>query len=198
MWQVQQANKIIAFTGAGISTAAGIPDFRGPQGVWTLQRKGLPLPKLQTSFVYAKPSLTHQALLGLLQSGKLQYICSQNVDSLHLRSGQWAVFHDASLVHGNPDSAHLSQLPVPAGRSVPATPPAEKLTWDASATSTHTAQHQLQPGCRQGVWRAQLGMPNTHHCQPLLFIPWNCSMTVPVNMLHLTVGVPVSSSLPCC
>lgn len=107
MWQVQQANKIIAFTGAGISTAAGIPDFRGPQGVWTLQRKGLPLPKLQTSFVYAKPSLTHQALLGLLQSGKLQYICSQNVDSLHLRSGQWAVFHDASLLHGNPDSARL-------------------------------------------------------------------------------------------
>lgn len=52
-----------------------------------LQRKGLPPPKLQTSFLYAKPSLTHQALLGLLQSGKLDYICSQNVDSLHLRSG---------------------------------------------------------------------------------------------------------------
>eukprot|EP00775_Hariotina_reticulata_P004906 gene4906-5150_t len=96
---VQQANKIIAFTGAGISTAAGIPDFRGPQGVWTLQRKGLPLPKLHTSFVYAKPSLTHQALLGLLQSGKLQYICSQNVDSLHLRSG--VPRYQLAELHGN-------------------------------------------------------------------------------------------------
>jgi NAD-dependent SIR2 family protein deacetylase len=85
--QIRDAAKLVVFTGAGISTAAGIPDFRGPQGVWTLQRKGLPLPKLHTSFVYAKPSLTHQALLGLMQSGKLQYICSQNVDSLHLRSG---------------------------------------------------------------------------------------------------------------
>jgi mono-ADP-ribosyltransferase sirtuin 6 len=87
--QIRDAAKVLGFTGAGISTAAGIPDFRGPQGVWTLQRKGLPLPKLHTSFVYAKPSLTHQALLGLMLSGKLQYICSQNVDSLHLRSGAW-------------------------------------------------------------------------------------------------------------
>lgn len=87
--QIREASKLVVFTGAGISTAAGIPDFRGPQGVWTLQRKGLPLPKLHTSFVYAQPSLTHQALLGLMQQGKLQYICSQNVDSLHLRSGGW-------------------------------------------------------------------------------------------------------------
>jgi mono-ADP-ribosyltransferase sirtuin 6 len=50
---------VVAFTGAGISTACGIPDFRGPGGVWTLQRAGKPPPRLQTSFVYAKPSLTH-------------------------------------------------------------------------------------------------------------------------------------------
>ncbi len=51
---------MVAFTGAGISTACGIPDFRGPNGVWTCQRAGKPAPKLHTSFVYAKPSLTHQ------------------------------------------------------------------------------------------------------------------------------------------
>lgn len=89
--QVRQASKVVAFTGAGISTACGIPDFRGPNGVWTMQRKGLPLPKAKTSFLYAQPSLTHMALLGLMQSGKLKYICSQNVDSLHLRSGVCAV-----------------------------------------------------------------------------------------------------------
>lgn len=86
-WQVRAANRVVAFTGAGISTACGIPDFRGPNGVWTAQRAGKPLPKAKTSFLYAQPSLTHMALLGLMQAGKLKYICSQNVDSLHLRSG---------------------------------------------------------------------------------------------------------------
>jgi mono-ADP-ribosyltransferase sirtuin 6 len=94
--QVRAANKIIAFTGAGISTACGIPDFRGPNGVWTLQRQGKPLPKAKVSFLYAQPSLTHMALLGLMQGGKLKYICSQNVDSLHLRSGASATHSSSS------------------------------------------------------------------------------------------------------
>ena len=51
---------MVAFTGAGISTACGIPDFRGPNGVWTCQRALRPPPRLSTSFVSAKPSLTHQ------------------------------------------------------------------------------------------------------------------------------------------
>ncbi|KAI8466807.1 MAG: hypothetical protein J3K34DRAFT_524218 [Monoraphidium minutum] len=84
---VRAARRVVAFTGAGISTACGIPDFRGPGGVWTLQRAGKPLPRLQTSFGYAKPSLTHMALVGLMRTGKLTYVCSQNVDGLHLRSG---------------------------------------------------------------------------------------------------------------
>ncbi|KAK9810436.1 hypothetical protein WJX72_010681 [[Myrmecia] bisecta] len=84
---IAASRKIIVFTGAGISTACGIPDFRGPNGVWTLQRAKKPLPKLKTSFTFAKPSLTHQVLVALHQAGKLQYIVSQNVDSLHLRSG---------------------------------------------------------------------------------------------------------------
>ena len=59
--QVQEAERVVAFTGAGISTACGIPDFRGPDGVWTCQRAQRPPPSLSTSFVAAKPSLTHQA-----------------------------------------------------------------------------------------------------------------------------------------
>ena len=58
--QVQQAKRIVAFTGAGISTSCGIPDFRGPKGVWTLQREQKPLPKPKVSFTHAVPSLTHQ------------------------------------------------------------------------------------------------------------------------------------------
>ncbi|KAK9835969.1 hypothetical protein WJX81_002387 [Elliptochloris bilobata] len=84
---VHACNNIVVFTGAGISTSCGIPDFRGPQGVWTLQRAGKPLPKAKCSFAAAKPSLTHQALLALVRVGKVRYIVSQNVDGLHLRSG---------------------------------------------------------------------------------------------------------------
>lgn len=84
---IRQARRVVAFTGAGISTACGIPDFRGPAGIWTLQRAGQPLPRPKVSFTHAKPSLTHQVLLALMRAGKLDYLVSQNVDGLHLRSG---------------------------------------------------------------------------------------------------------------
>ncbi|KAL0017706.1 hypothetical protein WJX77_007377 [Trebouxia sp. C0004] len=84
---VRQSSKIVVFTGAGISTACGIPDFRGPSGIWTLQRAHMPIPAFKVSFGVAKPSLCHQALVALLHTGKLQHIVSQNVDGLHLRSG---------------------------------------------------------------------------------------------------------------
>jgi mono-ADP-ribosyltransferase sirtuin 6 len=77
----------VVFTGAGISTSIGIPDFRGPTGVWTLQRAGKPIPKPKVTFSVARPSLTHMVIVALLRSGKVTYIVSQNVDGLHLRSG---------------------------------------------------------------------------------------------------------------
>lgn len=84
---IRSSEHFVCFTGAGISTACGIPDFRGPNGVWTRQRRGQPLPKASIPFEHARPSLTHMALLALQKEGKLKYLCSQNVDSLHLRSG---------------------------------------------------------------------------------------------------------------
>ena len=77
----------VVFTGAGISTSTGIPDFRGPNGVWTRQREGQAAPKASVPFSMAVPSLTHQALLALQRAGKLKFLVSQNVDCLHLRSG---------------------------------------------------------------------------------------------------------------
>ena len=77
---IADSKHFVAFTGAGISTSTGIPDFRGPNGVWTKQRRGEPLPKASTPFEHARPSLTHQALLGLQRVGKLHFLVSQNVD----------------------------------------------------------------------------------------------------------------------
>ncbi len=57
---MRQSSKIVVFTGAGISTACGIPDFRGPSGIWTLQRAHRPIPAFKVSFGVAKPSLCHQ------------------------------------------------------------------------------------------------------------------------------------------
>nr|ADI47119.1 SIR2-like protein [Chlamydomonas reinhardtii] len=85
--QVRDAKRVFVFTGAGISTACGIPDFRGPNGIWTLRKKGEALPTDFTPFEYARPSFTHMAISGLVAAGKCPYVCSQNVDSLHLWSG---------------------------------------------------------------------------------------------------------------
>ncbi|XP_072167214.1 NAD-dependent protein deacylase sirtuin-6-like [Diadema setosum] len=83
---VRDSRHLVVHTGAGISTAAGIPDFRGPNGVWTLEKQGKK-PDVNVTFDTARPTLTHMALVELERRGKLQYLVSQNIDGLHIRSG---------------------------------------------------------------------------------------------------------------
>jgi len=92
-------------TGAGISTESGIPDFRGPQGVWTKNPKAERLSnihhymsdpevrklawqgRLDHPAFHAKPNAGHRALVQLEQQGKLHALVTQNIDGLHQRAG---------------------------------------------------------------------------------------------------------------
>jgi NAD-dependent SIR2 family protein deacetylase len=76
---------LVVFTGAGISTESGLPDFRGPDGLWTRRDKGLPTPS--RDFSAADPNAGHMAIVELQNLGKLAFLISQNVDNLHLKSG---------------------------------------------------------------------------------------------------------------
>ena len=102
---IDAAARIVALTGAGISTDSGIPDFRGPQGVWTrnpdaeklatLQhyladpevRKRAWRSRLESPAWDAKPNPGHLALAALERRGTLHALITQNVDGLHLLAG---------------------------------------------------------------------------------------------------------------
>src|SRR3712207_3103720 len=90
---------IVAFTGAGISTDSGIPDFRGPQGVWTRRDAGLPAPRWRVSPSQVKPNASHLSLVELQRLGKLQFLITQNTDNLHRRSGIYPEL--LAELHGN-------------------------------------------------------------------------------------------------
>jgi NAD+-dependent protein deacetylase sirtuin 6 len=77
---------VVVLSGAGISTSAGIPDFRGPNGVWTREDQNRPSPS-GVPFELAAPTLTHAAIAALVQKGVVSHVITQNVDALHLRSG---------------------------------------------------------------------------------------------------------------
>lgn len=77
----------VVFTGAGISTESGLPDFRGPDGLWTRRDKGLPPKPMARPWDAVEPNTGHLAIAELQNLGRLKYLISQNVDNLHLKSG---------------------------------------------------------------------------------------------------------------
>lgn len=105
---IEAARRIVALTGAGISTDSGIPDFRGPQGVWTKNPAAEKLSTLQHYLAdpqvrraawqsrlahpawTAQPNAGHRALVALERRGKLHALVTQNIDGLHVRAGHSA------------------------------------------------------------------------------------------------------------
>ena len=112
---IDSSHRIVPFTGAGISTESGIPDFRSPGGIWTKNR---PIPfddymasedardeawrrrwAIDETFVKARPGRGHLALASLYKSGKAPALITQNIDNLHQASG--VAPHDVIELHGN-------------------------------------------------------------------------------------------------
>ena len=110
-----KSNYIVALTGAGISTNAGIPDFRGPNGLYS--KKDIPadkifdlnyfredpglfytyIPELLNEFDKARPTKGHLFLKKLEDLGKLKTIITQNIDGLHTKAGNANIIE----IHGN-------------------------------------------------------------------------------------------------
>ena len=108
---VGAASSIVALTGAGISTESGIPDFRGPQGVWTRDPKAERLSNIHEYMTdpevrkaawqgrlnhpawQARPNAGHRALVALERHEKLRAVVTQNIDGLHQAAG-----HDAARI----------------------------------------------------------------------------------------------------
>src|SRR3954469_19421412 len=100
-----RAKRVVVLTGAGISTDSGIPDFRGPQGVWTRNPEAEKMATLQYYMGdreirvrawkmrteheawSAEPNAGHVALAELERKGKLHTLVTQNVDGLHQAAG---------------------------------------------------------------------------------------------------------------
>jgi len=114
---VRDAQHVVALTGAGISTESGIPDFRGPQGVWTknpaaektatleyymsdpeIRRKAWQN-RLNSEMWSAEPNAAHRALVDLERKQRLHALVTQNVDGLHHAAGQNPAI--VVEIHGN-------------------------------------------------------------------------------------------------
>jgi NAD-dependent deacetylase len=114
---IQQANDIVFFGGAGVSTESNIPDFRSATGIYKTKNKYGISPEVMLSRSYflahtetfyayykenlvfpdARPNLAHHALATLEKQGKLKAIVTQNVDHLHQKAGSTRVYE----LHGS-------------------------------------------------------------------------------------------------
>ena len=82
---IRHLGSFVLHTGAGFSTAARIPDFRGASGVWTMRAKGMSV--AMPKFEDCAPTRAHMCAVALHRAGYLTRVVTQNVDGLHTRAG---------------------------------------------------------------------------------------------------------------
>lgn len=116
---VQDSSRIVAFTGAGVSTESGIPDFRGVDGLYSQKFAYPPETIISHSFYERRPeyffrfyrekmlplgfepNVTHQVLARWEEKGKLSAVVTQNIDGLHQKAGSKRVYELHGSVHRN-------------------------------------------------------------------------------------------------
>ncbi|HSC19318.1 MAG TPA: Sir2 family NAD-dependent protein deacetylase [Rhizomicrobium sp.] len=112
---LRSSTRVVVFTGAGISTESGIPDFRSPGGIWTrmapidfddflrsaeMRREAWRRRfAMETTFAAARPNAGHHAIAELVARGKVSHVITQNIDNLHQESGLPA--EQVIELHGN-------------------------------------------------------------------------------------------------
>lgn len=112
---LRESRRALAFTGAGISTESGIPDFRSPGGIWT---KMMPVQfedyradpqarrvswqrrfEMEETWSAVKPNAGHRAVAELVRQGRVSHVITQNIDALHQAAG--VPEHQVIELHGN-------------------------------------------------------------------------------------------------
>lgn len=135
---LSNTHRLVALTGAGISTESGIPDYRSPNGLWSKQA-----PIYYSDFVRnpavrrrywarslngyrrfrdAQPNIGHRALALMEKAGRLHYLITQNVDRLHTRAGSQRVVE----LHGENSTVHCIECDY----REPRTQTQERLEWE--------------------------------------------------------------------
>ncbi len=204
---IRSARRVVALTGAGISTPSGIPDYRSPKtGAWETQDPmaiasvtafhNQPqrfyaewLRPLATRCFEAQPNAAHLALVQLEQAGKLDVILTQNVDLLHSRAGSRNVIE----LHGSLANFHCPRC----GKTYPGDPHYQELIENGSIPHCTACQTILKPNIvlfgdplSQTAWLS--ATQYAQECDLMLVI--GSSLNVgPVNLLpHFAIelGVP--------
>ena len=148
---IEAADRVVVFTGAGISTESGIPDFRSPGGTWTTQK---PIDfsdfmrsdearretwrrrfAMEATLRQAAPNRGHRAVAELIRSGKAVSVITQNIDGLHQDSG---VPDDRVIeLHGNTTYAHCLDC---------------GTRYDIEALRVDFEEDRIVPHCACGGW----------------------------------------------